>query len=205
MSQFEFIRNLQAARNLVSPWIESQSPVPPSADRAETYRRVTFWLTPRTVKGFRAKDFASLGEERQRELTEAVRAFLEVAKKVPGIEEPTPEQVETALPHFLKILQPFQPSLTEPDESRVIDLLRNVPLPEGLAGIRYEFGYLSEDEPLVRVFAIIDFEPLEDWERARLIRDRIDDAILTSGLARTGYALFRGVEEERSLNAGVLK
>jgi hypothetical protein len=58
--------------------------------------RAAIWLTPKSVKGFNADDFAELGLDRPRELQVAVRDFLDVAQQVPPNAPATPEQLGNA-------------------------------------------------------------------------------------------------------------
>src|SRR5205823_4414912 len=94
MARQEFLANLHVAKNLFK---HANSPTPngdldPQALQGKM-ARAAIWLTPHSVRGFCEDDFAELGPARQRELADAVREFLEVAKQVPPAQPPTPEQI----------------------------------------------------------------------------------------------------------------
>src|SRR4051812_28139365 len=97
MAKQEFLDNFRVARNLfVHPRVETDSP---NLDREALERRIAraaIWLTPKSVKGFNADDFAELGPDRQRELQAAVGEFLEVASQVPSKDPATSEQLGKA-------------------------------------------------------------------------------------------------------------
>ena len=105
MAKHEFLENLRLARNLfTSPRLMVDDPsLDPQAWERLLFRRA-IWLTPRSVAGFDADDFKELGPDRQRELADAVRDFLDVARQVPPTALPTNDQYTRGAAAFHKIL-----------------------------------------------------------------------------------------------------
>ena len=93
-----FLANLRIARNLfVHPQrVETDSGAVDTAAVADSLARAAIWLTPRSVLGFNADDFAELGSVRQAELQTAVQNFRAVATQVPADKPATREQYGNA-------------------------------------------------------------------------------------------------------------
>ncbi len=74
MSKRDFLDNVRVARNLfVHPRVYTDSRHLDPAALTQTLVRAAIWLTPSSVKGFRADEFPEIGPDRQRELAEAIR------------------------------------------------------------------------------------------------------------------------------------
>jgi hypothetical protein len=92
MAKQEFLENFRIARNLfIHPLVEAGRSHPDAGAVTQLLARAAIWLTPKSVKGFNAADFAELEPDRQRELEDAFQAFMAVAKEVPSDEPATEE------------------------------------------------------------------------------------------------------------------
>ena len=84
MNKRDFLDNLRVARNLfVHGRVTTDSRHLNSAALAQALTRAAIWLTPSSVKGFRADDFQELGMAQQQALADAVQEFERVARQAP--------------------------------------------------------------------------------------------------------------------------
>ena len=83
MSKQEFLQNLGAARRLCSHAHTALNGGPGnSAANGGSRPDAPVWLTPKSVKGFEATDFAELGDDRVKELAAAVGELDSIAKQI---------------------------------------------------------------------------------------------------------------------------
>ena len=76
MAKQEFLENFRVARNLfLHNRFATQAQQASSKAPADKFARAAIWLTPKSVKGFDAADFAELGPDQQAELSAAVQEF----------------------------------------------------------------------------------------------------------------------------------
>src|SRR5262245_14662964 len=112
MAKQDFLDIFRVARNLFfHPRVAADSMQADPQAIEQKVARAANWLTPNSVKGFNADDFADLGLDRQRELQAAVRGFLDVAQQVPPNAAAKPEQLGNAKVAFEKMLQILTPYL----------------------------------------------------------------------------------------------
>ena len=84
MSKRDFLDNLRVARNLfVHGSVSTDSRYLDAAAVTQALTRAAIWLTPCSVKGFRADDFQELDSAQRGALADAVQEFERVAKQVP--------------------------------------------------------------------------------------------------------------------------
>jgi len=147
----DFLENVRIARNLFGhPQVQADSPNIDTKAFAQGLARAAIWLTPRSVAGFNAADFAELGAERQAQLTDAVQAFLSVATEVPPDKSATDEQYTEGAEAFRAILRILDPYLPLPDEAqKVQEALRCVRFPPWVVNWDYELGSDSDGIPAV--------------------------------------------------------
>lgn len=154
----DFLRNFRIARNLfVHPQkVETESATVDRAAISRTLARAAIWLTPKSVAGFNAADFAELGPDRQAELQTAVQNLLAVASQVPANKPATKEQYGNASVAFARILGILAPYLPMPDEAKQVEgALRSVEFPPWVVNWDYELATDSDGGPAVwlNVFA----------------------------------------------------
>ena len=188
----DFLSNFRVARNLfVHPLVESDSSHINTGAIASTLSRSAIWLTPKSVAGFVASDFAELGLERQNELLAAVQSFLTVAREVAPDRPATEEQVGNASVAFLKILEILSPYLAQPEEATAVEkALRKVEFPTWVVNWDYELG--SDADGLrtvwVRVFADGEVIPKNALGPASSeLTNRVRQAFGEAGINRWPY------------------
>lgn len=155
----DFLNNFRIARNLFfhPQRVETDSPTVDTAAIARTLAKAAIWLTPKSVAGFNAADFAELGPERQAELQTAVQNFLAVASQVPANKPATNEQYENAKVAFERTLAVLAPYLPVPDEARQVEeALRSVLFPPWVVNWDYELASDSDGMPAVWVNVFAD-------------------------------------------------
>jgi hypothetical protein len=141
MAKHEFLENLRLARNLfTSPRLMVDDPsLDPQAWERLLFRRA-IWLTPRSVAGFDVDDFKELGPDRQQELADAVREFLDVAGQVPPTAMPTNDQYTRGAAAMRKLLEflGLYVGISE-EEERFREAVRNLELPDWVVNWSYRF------------------------------------------------------------------
>src|SRR6266849_2051767 len=101
--------NVRTAARLIAPGAVADSPKLDTGKIERILRGATFWLTPRAVDGFNPVDFNFLTLGERDALTESVNRFREIARQVPPDQQPTDEQIQQALPPFLRVLEILRP------------------------------------------------------------------------------------------------
>lgn len=104
MAKRDFISSVRTAVGFLDPEVQTDSEHLDSEEIRKQIRQAVIWLTPRSVEGFVPQDFAELPEPKRNELDVEVEAFRSIAEQVPPDASATEEQIESALPHFLKIV-----------------------------------------------------------------------------------------------------
>src|SRR4051794_24001191 len=98
MATSDFRQNVQTARNVLFSHMlvhSAKDPLPPdrqAADSLAVKRSAPLWLSPRVVAGFDPSEWDDPADESMADLTEAVRAYREVAETVAG-REPTDDEL----------------------------------------------------------------------------------------------------------------
>lgn len=105
MALRDFWISVQAGAGLLSPRATSDSPRIDPSEMERTLRNAVMWLTPSSVSGFDENDFPFLPEAERSELSACVAEFRRVARQVPPTGPAAPEQIEQALPPFLRIVE----------------------------------------------------------------------------------------------------
>jgi len=104
MARDDFFLSVRNAIRFLAPALETDGAALNGNALAQRLRQATTWLTPRSVAGFKPDDFLDLPPEQRDELRHAVELFRAVAAEVPAPDAATPEQLEKALPSFLRIV-----------------------------------------------------------------------------------------------------
>jgi hypothetical protein len=119
MAKRDFIWSVRAAVGFLDPEVQTDSQHLDSEEIRQQIRHAVVWLTPRSVEGFVPQDFAELPEPQRNELKREVEAFRSIAEQVSGNASAREEQIDAALPHFL----------------RIVSLVREVVLPAWVADL----------------------------------------------------------------------
>jgi hypothetical protein len=114
MAKTDFILSVRTAVGFLDPEVQTDSQSLDSAEIRQQVRHAVVWLTPRSVEGFVPQDFAELPEPQRNELNAEVEAFRSVAEQVPAGAPATEEQIEAALPHFLRIVSLVREAVLPP-------------------------------------------------------------------------------------------
>jgi hypothetical protein len=198
----DFLDNFRIARNL---FVHGVQAAPASLDpqaAAQMTARAALWLTPKSVSGFNADDFREIGLDRQRDLQDAVREFLDIARKVPANEPATPEQLGNARVAFAKLLQILQPYLPTPQEGQAVeDALNSVGFPPWVVNWDYELGSDEDGGPAVWVnlFADETTAPRKEFGRlASSITPKIREALSATGSQRWPFVRIRTAVEHKT-------
>lgn len=204
MAKQEFLDNFRIARNLfVHSRVEADSPRKDTVATAKLLARSAIWLTPKSVKAFNAADFPELGLDRQRELQDAVQAFLAVANQVPSEEPATEEQLGNATVAFAKMLEILGPNLPTPEEGRkVAKALQSVEFPPWVVNWDYELGSDEEGGAAVWINLFADRKlasPNEFGRFASQVTQKIRQALSANGVARWPYIRVRTTAEHKSM------
>lgn len=204
MAKQEFLGNFRIARNLFVHSPLQRDGAPPDSDaRARNLARAAIWLTPNSVKGFNADDFAELGLDLQRPLQSAVQDFLTVANQVPPNKPATPEQLTRAQSAFAKILEILKPYLPTPQEAeQVEEALKHVDFPPWIVNWDYELGSDEDGAPVVWVnlFADQDSAPRKEFGRfASQLNTKIRQGLAEAGNNRWPYVRLRTAIEHKQV------
>jgi len=114
MAKDDFISGVRTAVGLLDPEVQTDRRSLDSEEVRRQFRNAVIWLTPKSVEGFVPQDFAELPEPRRNELKAEVEAFRSRAEQVPADAPATDEQIEAALPHFLRIVSLVREALLPP-------------------------------------------------------------------------------------------
>jgi hypothetical protein len=104
MAKSDFILSVRSAVGFLDSEVQTDSESLDSEEIREQVRHAVVWLTPKSVEGFVPQDFAELPEPQRNELNAQVVAFRSIAEQVPADSRATHQQIEAALPHFLRIV-----------------------------------------------------------------------------------------------------
>jgi hypothetical protein len=200
MAKRDFLDSVRVARNLFAhPSVSADSLHVDTESIARTLARAAIWLTPASVKGFRAEDFAELGTQRQQELAEAVRDFERVAGEVGPAEPASDKQIQdgaTALMKVLAILEPYLP--TREEERETWEALQAVGLPNGVQIGDFELISDSDGDPAVRVTVFVDETVIPGSQLGRLISAlslKFRAALSAAGIKRWPFIRLRTFAE----------
>lgn len=204
MARHEFLENLRLARNLfTAPRLMVDDPtLDPQAWERLLFRRA-LWLTPRSVEGFDVDDFKELGPDRQRELDDAVREFLNVAKQVPPTATPTNDQYTRAAAALRKLLDflALYVGMSE-EEERFREVVGNLALPDWVVNWSYRFDTDYYDDPVIRVTLFIDERTAPRIEVVRFTNElssTLYHALSKAGINRQVYPRVHGVLEHKTM------
>ncbi len=200
----EFLDNFRVARNLFAhPRVEADSPQIETGAIAQTLARAAIWLTPKSVKGFDAADFAELGPDRQKELQGAYNAFLNVAKQVPPDEPATEEQFSNAAGAFARMIAILHPYLPSPDEGKgVARILKSMILPPWVVNWNYELGSDDDGAPAVWINLYADRKqaaPKEFAQYASQLTQELLGTLSEKNIKRWPYVRVRTTAEHKSM------
>ncbi len=114
MAKNDLISSVRTAVGVLDPGVETDSQTVDCDEIRRQLRNAVMWLTPKSVEGFVPQDFAELPEPRRNELNAEVQAFRSIAQHVPAGVPATDEQIEAALPHFLRIVSLVRDAVLPP-------------------------------------------------------------------------------------------
>ncbi len=192
MAKQEFLDNFRVARNF---FVHDE-------EGAATAGRAALWLTPKSIKGFDAADFAELGLARQSELQTAAHAFADIADHVPPAEAATEEQLKLAKASFARMLSILDRYVPAPPEGKKIEeALKTIAFPSWVVDWSYELDNDWVDEPGVWVTLFIDQRKAPRAELGQLVgkfTGPIRHALLKLGVQRWPYIRVRLPIEHKS-------
>lgn len=149
-----FWLNLRTAMRWLNPTVCSKG-AEPDIEASKLLRNCDVWLTPASVRGFRAEDFDFLDEPARTNLAAAVARFSEVAATVPRNGPATTEQVRVAEEAFGVILDNLRPERFSDGESfraqHCIEQLLAGKLPPWVSGFACRRGVDFLGEPVMRI------------------------------------------------------
>jgi hypothetical protein len=203
MAKQDLLDNFRIARNLFfHPRVAADSTQADPQAIEQRVARAAIWLTPKSVKGFNADDFAELGLDRQRELQAAVQDFLDVAQQVPPNAPATPEQLGNATVAFEKMLQILMPYLPTPqDGDKVEEALKSVDFPSWVVNWDYELESDEDGAPgvWVNLYADESSAPRKEFGRvASQVTMKIREALSKVGSTRWPYVRMRTAVEHKT-------
>jgi hypothetical protein len=204
MSKQDFLKNLRVARNLFAhPRVFADSHQLDPADLQKTIAGAAIWLTPKSVRGFRAEDFAELGADRQRELTEAVEEFESVANQLPPTQPATTEQLNKAVAAFSQIVAILDSYLPTPqEENAIVQALKDLKLVAGVVNWNHELGSDEDGVPAVWITVYLDESKIPRTQYGRFaseLTSRARQLLSDNGIQRWPYLRLRTPAEHRSL------
>lgn len=190
MSKRDFLNNLRVARNLFVH----------GGVTADT--RGAIWLTPSSVKGFKADDFQELESVQQRALVDAVQEFERVAQQVPPDAAATDQQfgeARVALERILTILGNYLPSHEEATQIRTA--LTTLDFPPWVLNWDYEVGSDEDGVPAVWITLYADeraVPPDQFGRRASEMIPKLRSTLTAAGIRRWPYLRMRTAREYKA-------
>ena len=203
MNKRDFLDNLRVARNLfVHGRVTTDSRHLNSAALAQALTRAAIWLTPSSVKGFRADDFQELGMAQQQALADAVQEFERVARQAPPDAPATDQQfseAKAALERILTILGNYLPSHEEANQIRTA--LATLDFPSWVLNWDYEVGSDEDGVPAVWVTLYADertIPPDQFGRRTSEMIPKLRSTLTASGIRRWPYIRMRTAREYKA-------
>jgi hypothetical protein len=150
MAKVEFLQNFRTARNLFYHRGKTSRPSRDPRTVEAQLSAETVWLAPSSVRGFSVREFQELSPDDRNRLKENVERFLQVAKEVPPVRPPTPEQAREAIDAFLgmqEILEPY--FVTGGEDGQVRQILERVLASKDILTWDYELGSDSTGDDVV--------------------------------------------------------
>jgi hypothetical protein len=203
MSKRHFLDNLRVARNLfVHGGVTTDSRHLDPAALTQALTRAAIWLTPASVKGFKADDFPELGVPQQRALADAVQDFERIARQVPADAPATEQQfteARAALERILTILGNYLPSHEE--ASGIRSALATLDFPPWVLNWDYEVGSDEDGVPAVWVTLYADeraVPPDQFGRRASEMIPKLRSALVAAGIRRWPYIRMRTAREYKA-------
>lgn len=205
-SKQEFLLNLRVARNLfMHPKVTTDSAHLDPNSFQRTLVRAAIWLTPKSVEHFNAADFPELGLDKQRELQDAVRAFLDVAKDVPPDKPPTDQQFGNGQVAFTKILSLLEAYFVAPQEAdRVEEAIKTVLTPMPDWALNWDYELASDESGTAAVWLTIYVDEMSFFARkfgpiASELSQKLRKALTHQKIDRWPYIRIRSGKEHKSL------
>lgn len=203
MSKRDFLDNLRVARNLfVHGGVTPESPPldPAMMPRSPTQRAI--WLTPSSVKGFRADDFQELETAQQRALADAVQVFERIAKQVPSDAPATDQQLSEAKVAFERILTILGNYLPNHEEAIPIrTALATLDFPSWVLNWDYEVGSDEDSVPAIWITLYADeraIPPDQLGRRASEMIPKLRSSLMGAGIHRWPYIRIRTAREYKA-------
>jgi hypothetical protein len=199
MSKSDFLQSVRVARNLL---IHDESGTGGCAlvgTASHPHSRAAIWLTPVSVKSYRAEDFRELQPGQQQTLTSAVRAFEQVARHAPPMPLDSDHQrqdAKAALKEILAIVGQYL--LDDEDASEIQTALTKLGFPSWVVNWDCETGTDEEGAPAVWVTLFVDETMVTPTQLGRLVPEMIPQfrlALRTAGLRHWPYIRVRTARE----------
>lgn len=203
MSKSDFLDHLRVARNLFAhAEVTTNSRQLAPGESAQALTRAAIWLTPSSVKGFRADDFQELGAQKQT-LADAVQAFEHLAKQVPSDVPATDQQLKDATVPFQQILTILGNYLPNYEEaSQIQAALATLDYPQWVLNWDYALGSDQEGDPAIWITLYADEQAIPPDQYGRGVLEMIPkfrSALKDAGIRRWPYIRLR---TEREYKAG---
>ena len=203
MSKRDFLDNLRVARNLfVHGSVSTDSRYLDAAAVTQALTRAAIWLTPCSVKGFRADDFQELDSAQRGALADAVQEFERVAKQVPPDAPATERQFNEgkgALEKILSLLANYLPGHEEATQIRTA--LAATDFPSWVLNWDYEIGSDEEGVPAVWITLYADeraIPPDEFGRRASEMIPKLRSTLTAAGIRRWPFIRMRTAREHKA-------
>lgn len=198
MSLKDFWMSVRTGARFIAPRATADSPRLDSAAIESTLRRATIWLTPKSVEGFNPEDFLFLSDHEQKTLRDAVSKFLVLARQVPPGRPATEQQIQQALPLFLRIVEILRPDHFADSEAFVIGKKVEQQLagqiPQSVLELRFETGKDASGGPALWIWVVFKDEAAKKdvfLPNARNVRELLENSVSELGFEQWPYVRFR--------------
>lgn len=198
MDKEQFLENVRAAADYLSPAFHVNGIRLNPEHLSELLRERLFWLTPAAVEEFDPDDFGELSDEARERLARDVEAFRAIAEQASAEKSPSKDQVREASAHFISILSTLQRHL---EGFNLYHALKQRAFPEIVRDFAIKIGDDSTGDPAVWVWVILA-EPVEGPRIVEILREMqtgVDAVLRRLKIDRYPYIRFRTEAEQREL------
>jgi hypothetical protein len=210
MALEEFLTNVSASLGPLAPAMIADAPRLDTALFEAALRKEGHWLAPKTVQGFDPADVDFLPPRELQSLTDSVERFRDVARQVPADTAATGEQIQRALPEFLRILEIVRPDKYADAEAlevgKQVEAKLAGRLPPAIWELRFETDEDSSGDDAVWIWVVLkDDAARKDvfQTNVRSIRRLLTDAVTELGIKQWPYVHFRTDSELKQMNSRV--
>ncbi|MBY0523783.1 MAG: hypothetical protein K2R98_10320 [Gemmataceae bacterium] len=206
MAIHEFWDNVWQGARLAAVGHVVDRPNPDIGKIEQSIRATQHWLSAKHVQGFNEKDFSFLPQAERRKLAELVKRYLNVASKIHPLASPPQEQVDQAIPPFLKIVELLEFHRYADAEAyrigkQVENFIRDY-RPAFLADLRFETGADQTGDPAISMWAILEDAAVEESvfrANANRVYELLRVAVRSVEPKRWPYVSLRTVSEQAEL------